>query len=141
MRYARIAVVAGSVAGIVVGLTLAVVAPALAHHSPAAFDRTKEVTLTGTVKVFRWQNPHTFIDLEVTDDQGKVVVWGVELTSPTYLIRSGWTSKIIKPGDTVTVKVNPVRTGEPAGIFISLTLPDGRVLTEQPAALGTSSSN
>jgi len=132
MRYAWTALVAG--------LALAVTVPALAHHSPAAFDRTKDVTLTGTVKVFRWQNPHTFIDLEVTDDQGKVVVWGVELTSPTYLIRSGWTSKIIKPGDKVTVKVNPVRTGEPAGIFISLTLPDGRVLTEQPAELGTSSS-
>jgi hypothetical protein len=69
------------------------------------------------------------------------VLWGVELTSPTYLIRSGWKSNTIKPGDQVTVKVNPVRSGEPDGIFISLTLADGRVLTERPAALGTSDSN
>jgi hypothetical protein len=122
-------------------LALVVVAPVLAHHSPAAFDRSKEVTLVGTVKEFRWQNPHSFIHLEVPDEQGNVVLWGVELTSPTYLIRSGWKSNTIKAGDEVTVKVNPVRTGEPDGIFISLTLADGRVLTEQPAELGASDSN
>jgi hypothetical protein len=121
-------------------LTLAVVAPAFAHHSPAAFDRTKKVTLVGTVKEFRWQNPHTWIEVEVPDEKGKIVVWGVELTSPTYLIRAGWKSNIIKPGDKVTVVVNPVRSGEPSGIFVSMTLPDGRELLERPARLGTPDS-
>ena len=90
-------------------MAVALVAPALAHHSPAAFDRTKKVTLVGTVKEFRWQNPHTWIEVEVPDekDKSKVVVWGVELTSPTYLIRAGWKSNIIKPGDKVSVVVNP----------------------------------
>jgi len=114
--------------------------PALAHHSPAAFDRTKKVTLVGTVKEFRWQNPHTWIEVEVPDEKGTPVLWGVELTSPTYLIRAGWKSNIIKPGDKVTVVVNPVRSGEPAGIFVSLTLPDGRELLERPARLGTPDS-
>ena len=79
--------------------------PVLAHHSPAAFDRTKEVTLVGIVKEFRWQNPHTWIEVEVPDekDKSKLVVWGVELTSPTYLIRAGWKSNIIKPGDKVEI--------------------------------------
>jgi len=117
--------------------TLAGIAPALAHHSPAPFDRTKEVTLNGTVKEFRWQNPHTWIEVNVPDGKGKVVLWGVELTSPTYLIRAGWKSNIIKPGDKVTVIVNPIRTGEPAGIFRKLILADGRELTERPARLGT----
>ena len=112
-------------------------APVLAHHSPAAFDRTKKVTLNGTVKEFRWQNPHTWIEVEVPDEKGKVVLWGVELTSPTFLVKAGWKSNIIKPGDKVSVVVNPVRTGEPAGIFVSLTLSDGRVLFEQPARLGS----
>ena len=111
-----------------------------AHHSPAAFDRTKEVKLVGTVKEFRWQNPHTWIEVLVPDEKGKDVLWGVELTSPTYLIRAGWKSNIIKPGDKVTVVVNPVRSGEPSGIFRSLTLADGRVLTERPARLGTPDS-
>ena len=65
------------------------------------------------------------------------MVWGVELTSPTYLIRAGWKSNTIKPGDKVTVVVNPVRSGEPSGIFVSLTLADGRELLERPARLGT----
>jgi hypothetical protein len=113
---------------------------AFAHHSPAAFDRSKEVKLVGTVKEFRWQNPHTWIEVLVPDEKGKDVLWGVELTSPTYLIRAGWKSNTIKPGDKVTVLVNPVRSGEPAGIFRSLTLADGRVLTERPARLGTPDS-
>jgi hypothetical protein len=121
-------------------MVVALVATALAHHSPAAFDRTKKVTLNGTVKEFRWQNPHTWIELEVPDEKGKQVVWGVELTSPTYLIRAGWKSNIIKPGDKVTIVVNPVRSGEPSGIFVSLTLPDGRELLERPARLGTPES-
>jgi hypothetical protein len=121
-------------------LAVAVVAPSFAHHSPAAFDRTKKVVLVGTVKEFRWQNPHTWIEVEVPNEKGQLVVWGVELTSPTYLIRAGWKSNIIKPGDKVSVVVNPVRTGEPAGIFVSLTLPDGRELLERPARLGTPDS-
>jgi hypothetical protein len=121
-------------------VVLGSVVPVAAHHSPAAFDRTKEVKLVGTVKEFRWQNPHTWIEVIVPDEKGKDVVWGVELTSPTYLIRAGWKSNIIKPGDKVTVVVNPVRSGEPSGIFRSLTLADGRVLTERPARLGTADS-
>jgi hypothetical protein len=129
-----------SLLGWSLALVLALVAPVLAHHSPAAFDRSKEVTLVGTVKEFRWQNPHTWIEMHVPNEKGKVVLWGVELTSPTYLIRAGWKSNVIKPGDKVTVVVNPVRSGEPAGIFRSLTLADGRVLTERPARLGTPDS-
>jgi hypothetical protein len=61
------------------------------------------------------------------------------MTSPTYLIRAGWKNNSVKPGDKVTVVVNPVRTGEPAGIFISITLPDGQTLYEKAARLGGSS--
>ena len=113
----------------------------IAHHSPAAFDRTKEVTLVGIVKEFRWQNPHTWIEVNVPDPATKKdVLWGVELTSPTYLVRAGWKSNLIKPGDKVTVVVNPVRSGEPSGIFRSLTLADGRTFYERPARLGTAES-
>jgi hypothetical protein len=117
-------------------LALGIVGPAVAHHSPAAFDRTKEVKLVGTVKEFRWQNPHTWIEVLVPNEQGQDVLWGVELTSPTYLIREGWKSNTIKPGDTVTIVGHPVRSGEPAAIFVSLTLADGRVMRERPARLG-----
>ena len=121
-------------------LVVMFIAPVFAHHSPAAFEASKSITLTGTVKEFRWQNPHTWIEVNVPDGKGKTVLWGVELTSPTYLVRAGWKSNTIKPCDKVTVIVNPVRTGEPAGIFRKLILADGRELTERPARLGTPDS-
>lgn len=110
-----------------------------AHHSPAAFDRSKTVTLKGTVKAFRWQNPHTWLEVDVPNERGKVETWGVEMTSPTFLIRAGWKNNSVKPGDKVTVVVNPVRDpNTKSGIFQSITLPDGRTLTERPARLGGS---
>ena len=103
-------------------------APALAHHSGAGIDRTKTVTVEGIVKDFRWTNPHSWIDLEVTDAKGVPTVWSIEMNPPPYLVRSGWKSSTLKAGDKVSVTLNPIRTGEPGGIFVSVTLADGRVL-------------
>jgi hypothetical protein len=118
-------------------LALSIVAPAMAHHSPAAFEATKTVSLTGTVKEFRWQNPHTWIEVMVPDGKGQEVLWAVELTSPTYLVRAGWKSNTLKPGDKVTVVGRPLKSGEPgSAIFTSVTLADGRTMLERPARLG-----
>jgi hypothetical protein len=122
--------------GTLCAAVLAAAAPALAHHSPAAFDRTKELKLTGTVTSFKWSNPHSWIEMDVTNDKGVVEKWAVEMTSPTYLVRAGWKSTSVKAGDKITVTVNPVRTGEPVGIFLTAILPDGRTLNERPARLG-----
>ena len=113
------------------------VAPVSAHHSPAAFEAQKTVTLVGTIKEFRWQNPHTWIEVLVPNEQGQEVLWAIELTSPTYLIRAGWKSTTLKPGDKVTVVGRPLKSGEPgSAIFTSVTLADGRTLLERPARLG-----
>ena len=118
-------------------LILSFVAPAFAHHSPAAFEPQKTVTLVGTVKEFRWQNPHTWIEVLVPNDKGEQVLWAVELTSPTYLVRAGWKSNTLKPGDKVTIVGRPLKSGEPgSAIFTSVTLADGRTLGERPARLG-----
>jgi hypothetical protein len=102
------------------------------HHSPAVFDRTKEVKLAGTVKEFRWSNPHSFIELDVRNEKGGTDTWAVEMNPPSYLVKAGWTSKTVKPGDTVTIMVNPLRTNETIGKFVSITLAGGQVLTENP---------
>jgi hypothetical protein len=106
---------------------LMVAGTAWAHHSGAGVDRTRTVTITGVVKEFRWTNPHSWIDLEVTDAKG-TAVWSIEMNPPPYLVRSGWKASTLKPGDKVSVTLNPIRTGEPGGIFVSVTLGDGRVL-------------
>jgi len=107
--------------------------PAWAHHSMAGFDRQKTVTLVGTVKQFKWANPHSWIEMDVPDGKGGVTTWNVEMTSPAVLIRAGWKSSVMKPGDKVTVMAHPQQTGEPGGIFVSVTLSDGRTLTDRPA--------
>jgi hypothetical protein len=126
-----------SLLGWVAAFALVAAAPVLAHHSPAAFEAQKTVSLTGTVKEFRWQNPHTWIEVMVPNEKGQEVLWAVELTSPTYLIRAGWKSNTLKPGDKVTVVGRPLKSGEPgSAIFQSVTLADGRTLLERPARLG-----
>lgn len=103
-----------------------------AHHSSAGIDQNKRVTLNGTVKEFRWANPHSWIDLDVPNAKGVVETWSIEMTSPTFLVRSGWKSSTLKTGDKVTVIVRPMRDGSPGGLFVSVTLPDGKILGERP---------
>ena len=112
-------------------VVLLVAESAVAHHSPVQFDRTKRVTLVGTVKEFSWTNPHASIQLSVTNAKGVVETWGVEMNSPNNLVKQGWKSNIIKFGDKVSVVINPLRTGEHGGIFVAIKLPDGRVLGDK----------
>ena len=109
-------------------LVVALAVSASAHHSPVMFDRTVSKTLVGTVIKFTWTNPHSAIQLDVPNESGGVDRWGVEMGSPQSMARAGWRSNIIKFGDMVTVVVNPLKSGEFGGIFVSITLPDGRKL-------------
>ena len=110
--------------------------PVLAHHSFSMFDEKKETVLKGEVKEFQWSNPHTWIQLNVTDESGKVVEWSIEGGSPNLVGRQGWKRNTLKPGDQVEVTINPLRDGQPGGSFIRAVLPDGRKLgrNSTPAA-------
>ena len=101
----------------------ALAAPTGAHHSFAMFDQTKTVTLKGQVAEFQWTNPHAFIELTVGADR-----WSIELNSPNNLQRQGWRRSTLKPGDTVSVTINPLRNGKKGGLFNKVVLPDGRTL-------------
>ena len=106
------------------------------HHSAASVDRSKTVTVEGTVKQFKWGNPHAWLDVEVPNSKGGTDVWSFEMTSPTFLVRAGWKATSVKAGDKVKVVGRPLKNGDPGGLFVSVTLPDGKTLTEQaqPAA-------
>lgn len=101
---------------------------ALAHHSPAVFDRTRQATIVGVVTEFHWSNPHCWIHLDVTNASGQTERWGVEMDPATVLARNGWTSRTLEPGDKVEVKVYPLRNDEKGGQYISLKLPNGKVM-------------
>lgn len=109
---------------------LALSCGAYAHHSFAMFDQSRQLPLTGTVHDFQWTNPHAFIDLDVPNGAGGTDVWKVELNSPNNLKRQGWHSHTMRPGDRVTVVINPLRDGQKGGLFVSVTLPNGTVIQD-----------
>lgn len=99
-----------------------------AHHSAAGVDRTKSVTVEGTVKQFKWGNPHSWLEVEVPNAKGATDIWNFEMNPPAYLVRSGWKSTSVKVGDKVKVTGRPFMNGDPGGIFVSVTLSDGTIL-------------
>jgi hypothetical protein len=108
-------------------LLLVGVPPAGAHHSGAMFDDQKTVTLQGSVKGFRWGNPHCWIQLLVPRD-GVEQEWSIEMGSTMQLYRSGWRPGTLQPGDTITVVVHPLRDGMPGAQFVSARGPGGAPL-------------
>src|SRR4026209_1250301 len=111
------------------------VGTAFAHHSPIVFDRTKQVTITGTVTEFRWGNPHSWIHIDVRTNDGKVSSWAVEMDPASHLAREGWKSSTLKPGDKISVTVFPLRNDEKGGQYISVTLPDGSKLGQRESGV------
>jgi hypothetical protein len=81
--------------------TFAVAVPVLAHHAWPV-DRSKEVTVKGTVTGFNWTNPHVMIDLEVKNESGKVEKWSVGGPSTERMQGHGWDKGTLKPGDVIT---------------------------------------
>jgi len=92
-------------------------ATAGAHHSAAMFDDGRVVELKGVVKQLQWTNPHVWLQVTV-DDKGEKKEWSVEAGSPNTLSRTGWRSTSFKPGDAVSVRVNPMKDGSAAGNFV-----------------------
>jgi len=120
--------------------TLAVAASLMvsvqAHHSNAAFDLGKEITLKGSVTEWFWANPHCILQLDVRDENGQVEHWVTEGSNPPGMTNEGWSKTFLKSGDQVTVTVHPVKNGKPAGRLLQIVLPDGKTLSTFGGAKG-----
>ena len=113
-------------------------ASVFAHHGTnASYDSTKAVTLTGVVTKFTFRNPHAFVEFDVKNEKGEMVHWVGEMNSPTVLKAARWTATTIKPGDELTMTLNPSRAGTPNGV-VNRMLP---VLVNGKQVLGTGGSN
>lgn len=122
---------AGAVMGVAPVLT-GPVSPAQAHHSFAMFDRTRIVTISGTVREFQWTNPHAYIQLIVRDAAGQETEYSLEMGAPMYLYARGWRPRTLRPGSQITVQYNPLRNGQPGGVVLEVTDQAGnRVGTNQ----------
>lgn len=102
--------------------------PVFAHHGNAAFDTGKKVALKGTVTEWVWANPHCWLKFDVKDDKGAVVHWVAETNNLADMMERGWTMHTFKPGDEVTVTIEPVKNGNPVGRVLEVVLPNGQKL-------------
>jgi hypothetical protein len=116
------------VPGIAVLVVLLCGQPVAAHHSGAGFDGTKVIEIQGTIKEFQFKNPHTWIQLLVDDGGGRTTEWSLEWGSPNQLGRMGYRPTSFPAGAKVTVRLNPVRNGTPAGGFIAAKFEDGKTI-------------
>lgn len=103
-------------------------APLLAHHGNGEYDEKNPITMKGTVTEFQWTNPHGQINFDVKDAKGNVTHWACGTLSLGKLVRSGWTRHTLKPGDQITITLDPVRTGLPVGYLRKIVLADGTVM-------------
>jgi hypothetical protein len=109
-----------------VAMVMCALAPVAAHHSHSMFDMTREVAVTGTVTVFSYRNPHVFLHVDVKNAQSEVVSWAIEMSNITNMQSRGIYLSTFKPGDTVTVKINPLKDGRFGGNYTSVTAADGK---------------
>ena len=96
-----------------------------AHHSFTQFDRDTEMIKTGTVVRWAFNNPHSWLHLNIANDDGTETLWSFEAAAPPSLIGRGITGSTFEPGDTVTFMYCPIVDGRPAGHLGWAKLADG----------------
>jgi hypothetical protein len=103
---------------------------ASAHHSFAAFDMSKNITIEGTVTAYKLENPHAHMQMLVTSVDGKAqpnpTTWDVEGAAANIMRRQGWTAQTLKTGDKVKFVGHPLHSGDPGLSLFYVILPDGK---------------
>lgn len=92
--------------------------PAIGHHGFGTFDRSAEITISGIVTGIDFVNPHAWVYLDVTDDDGNVSAWRCEMRAATVLRRSGWSAEMFPHGERVTITGAPDRE-DPNSCYLS----------------------
>ncbi|MDP8989115.1 MAG: DUF6152 family protein [Acidobacteriota bacterium] len=114
---------AGGIALLLAGM------PAWAHHGFAAeFDIDKPVKVKGAVVKWELVNPHSWLQVDVKGDDGKLTTWRFEGPPPNTLFRLGFTKDSLPPGTEVIVEGYAAKDGSTRASGKNITFPDGRTL-------------
>lgn len=105
---------------------LAAGAAANAHHSFAAeFLEDQTRTIEGVVTEVWFRNPHVRYYVDIENEAGDTESWDVRGSSPTILVRRGWTPETIREGDRIKVHGHLGRDGRKLMSWIYIELADG----------------
>ena len=98
---------------------------AYAHHSfGATYDTNKQLKLSGKLTQFVYRNPHSFVNIDVTDEGGQLQHWSLEWGGTAQLANAGVKRDSLKLGDDVRIVANPSRVpGELRALMVNLTRP------------------
>ena len=108
-------------------ILLASTFPLLAHHQfSSEYDQGKPMNLAGTFVKADWKQPHAYIYLDVTDQNGKTEEWKLEMASPAYLEQQGLNAKSIKGGEQLRVTAYGATNNSHTASARMMTMPDGR---------------
>jgi hypothetical protein len=113
-----------AIGGIACALVLAF--PVFAHHSTGMFDQTQTLSRAGTVNQFDWINPHAWLHVDFTDENGVVTTWAFEGGNIGQLAQLGWRLDDFAQGTEIIVGYRPMKDGSRGGQLMSATLTDGR---------------
>jgi len=120
----------------VLAVVLLTSVPLVAHHGGASILSGKTITLKGTVKAWLWSNPHCLLTFDAKGEDGKVVEWVAETQAPSSIYSSGYRKDSFKPGDAITITLEPVKSGAPNGRISRAVLADGTTLGGQAGGVG-----
>ena len=110
-------------------VSLVASAPALAHHAfSAEFDANAPVELKGTVTKMEWINPHSWIHIDVVNENGEVEEWMIEGGAPNAILRRGFSADSLKPGTVILVEGYRARDGSTRANGRDITFEDGSKL-------------
>ncbi|MAC91876.1 MAG: hypothetical protein CMO99_04960 [Woeseiaceae bacterium] len=99
------------------------------HHSFAVeFTAEEKIAIVGTVTEIWFRNPHVRYYIETKNSSGEMENWDVRTSSPSLLVRKGWTKNTIKVGDKISIFGHPGRDGRKLLSVISIKLSDGSSL-------------
>jgi hypothetical protein len=101
------------------------------------FDEHKVELVRGTLLKFTYLNPHSWISVLGTLDNGaRIARWDIEATSPSALAAIGIRPDTLKPGDSLAIAFHPLRDGRHGGSLVFAVTPDGVVHGARPADVG-----